>query len=85
MVYGELAPPAGSVMQARGMRDRARLVGHKLAPPATFMRKWSPLERRGPLGLAAAYVWRPFWILSRTPHALRAWARARTKTKRARY
>jgi hypothetical protein len=66
MVYGELAPPAGSVMQARGMRDRARLVGHKLAPPATFMRKWSPLERRGPLGLAAAYVWRPFWILSRT-------------------
>jgi hypothetical protein len=66
------------------MRDRARLVGHKLAPPATFMHKWSPLARRGPLGLAAAYVWRPFWILSRTPDALRAWARARMKTKPSR-
>jgi hypothetical protein len=58
-------------------RDRATIVARKLVPPATFMRHWSPLARRGPAGLVLAYFVRPVWVLARTPRALRAWHRAR--------
>jgi hypothetical protein len=54
-------------------RIRISILRHKLFPPATFMRTWSPLARRGPVGLAFAYAWRPFWLLWRLPRALRAW------------
>jgi hypothetical protein len=58
---------------------RAAILRHKLAPPATFMRKWSRLARRGRLGLALAYLWRPLWILGRAPGAVRAWLAARRR------
>jgi hypothetical protein len=56
---------------------RIAMVWHKLAPPPTFMRKWSPLARKGRLGLALAYLWRPLWVLVTTPRAVRAWRAAR--------
>jgi len=64
-------------LATRGLLARLALLRHKLAPPPTFMRKWSPLARRGRLGLAIAYLWRPIWIVTRTPRALQAWSRAR--------
>jgi hypothetical protein len=64
--------------RARG-RERLAMLWHKLVPPSTFMRKWSPLARRGRLGLALAYVWRPLWILGSAPGALRAWLAARRR------
>jgi hypothetical protein len=60
-----------------GTSTRLSIVRHKVVPPATFMRKWSPLARRGRLGLALAYLWRPVWLLMRMPGALRAWRAAR--------
>lgn len=65
------------LLSTRGPRAQLALIRHKVVPPSTFMRKWSPMARRGRIGLAIAYVWRPLWIVSRTPRALRAWDRAR--------
>lgn len=65
----------------RGIGGRAMLVRHKLFPPATFMRKWSPLARHGRLGLTAAYAYRPIWVLRRTPGAIGAWRHARRKIR----
>lgn len=60
------------------LRTRLSIVRHKLFPPPTYMRKWSPLARRGPLGLAGAYVWRPIWVLKQLPRARRELRAART-------
>lgn len=68
--------------RTRGMRARAALVWHKLFPPATFMRKWSPLARRGRVGLAGAYLYRPIWVARRLPSALHAWQDARRTVRR---
>lgn len=68
--------------RTRGVRARVSLVRYKLFPPATFMRKWSPLARRGRLGLAAAYLYRPVWVAQRVPGALRAWRDARETLSR---
>lgn len=68
--------------RTQGLRARTALVWHKLFPPATFMRKWSPLARRGRMGLAAAYLYRPVWVGRRVPSALRAWREARNRIRR---
>ena len=60
-----------------GGRGRISLVWHKLFPPATFMRKWSPLARRGRAGLLLAYLWRPIWLLRWLPRAVGEWRSAR--------
>jgi hypothetical protein len=65
------------LLSTHDLREQLALVRHKVVPPSTFMRKWSAMARRGRTGLAIAYVWRPLWIVSRTPRALRAWNRAR--------
>lgn len=62
-----------------GFSPRASIVTRKLFPPSTFMRKWSPLARRGSLGLIAAYCWRPLWVASRLPNAVRALRSARER------
>jgi hypothetical protein len=48
---------------SRGLRAKAGLLVHELVPSADFMRWWTPLARRGPRGLLAAYVWRWLWLL----------------------
>jgi hypothetical protein len=79
------APPLATGMEwmasTPGVSGKTRLVVRKLFPPPTFMRAWKPLARRGPLGLAAAYVWRPFWVGWRLIPALRAWSRARREAR----
>jgi hypothetical protein len=63
--------------RAEGWRARLAIVRHKLVPPATFMRAWSPLARRGRLGLVLAHAWRPLWLLRHAPAGFRAWRAAR--------
>ena len=65
----------------QGCRARLRLVLRELFPTAAFMRWWSPLARRGPVGLAAAYCWRPLWLLAHLGPGLLAWQRARRMTR----
>lgn len=60
-----------------GIGAKASLVWREAFPSAAFLRNWSPLARRGPGGLALAYVWRPLWILIRLGPALVAITRAR--------
>jgi hypothetical protein len=52
-------------------------IGRKLAiaasdvfPRPDYMRWWSPLARRGKLGLAGAYVWRVIWVIGQAPGAI---------------
>jgi hypothetical protein len=61
----------------RGFRAKAGLVWREVFPSASFLRTWSSLARRGPGGLALAYLWRPVWMLLRLGPALGAIIRAR--------
>jgi Uncharacterised nucleotidyltransferase len=52
-------------------------IGRKLAiaasdifPRSDYMRWWSPLARRGKLGLAGAYLWRTIWVIGQAPRAI---------------
>lgn len=63
--------------EASGPLERLKLVLRELFPNAAFMRWWSPLARRGPLGLVLAYLWRPLWLLLHTPQGFLTWWRAR--------
>jgi len=60
-----------------GVRAKLTLAWRELMPTSDFLRWWSPaLTTRGPLGLAAAYVWRVGWLIGHLPRALLAWRRA---------
>jgi hypothetical protein len=77
----ETAPPLsqglGWLAELPTTRARIGFVVRSVFPPPDFMRVWAPSTRRGPVWLAAAYFWRPVWMASRLPSALRAWHRAR--------
>jgi hypothetical protein len=62
---------------AEGLGAKARMIGRKAAPAPGWMREWTPLARRGPLGLAAAYAYRQLWLVRHGPPALLGWLRAR--------
>jgi Uncharacterised nucleotidyltransferase len=62
-----------------GTRAKARLLAGKLVPDTEFMHAWSPLARRGTLGLALAYLWRPLWLAWHAPRGYLAWISARRK------
>jgi Uncharacterised nucleotidyltransferase len=68
---------------APGLRAKGDFLIRKVFPPPDWMRRWSPLGGRGHIGLAAAYAWRPIWLLVRTPRALAAWSRARKASRPA--
>lgn len=72
------------LISSPGLRGKGRLVLRKIFPPVSFVRAWSPLARRGRVGLAAAYAYRPLWVLWRVGPALRAVARARRRARRDR-
>jgi Uncharacterised nucleotidyltransferase len=72
------------LVSSPGLRGKGRLVLRKFFPPVSFIRAWSPLARRGRVGLVAAYAYRPFWVLWRVGPALRALARARRGAGRGR-
>jgi putative nucleotidyltransferase-like protein len=80
------APPTavGLLRLARttGLKAKTALVWHEAFPSKAFLVNWSPLARRGPLGLALAYIWRPIWMLLRLGPALAAIMRARRAAER---
>jgi Uncharacterised nucleotidyltransferase len=59
-----------------GAWSKLAFVARKIVPPAAWMRRGVPLARRGPGGLAAAYVLRLFWLLRRAVPGFRAWRQA---------
>jgi hypothetical protein len=63
--------------RASGWRERLTILRHKFFPPVTFMKRWSPLARRGRLGLLRAYAQRGAWLLRNAPAGFRAWRSAR--------
>lgn len=66
-----------------GWKGKFGVVLRKVVPPASFLRAWTPIARRGRLGLALAYVWRPVWLLWRAGPAFAAWWRVRRKQNRS--
>jgi Uncharacterised nucleotidyltransferase len=72
-----LAEGFKELAETPGLRAKARLVVRELFPNREFMLWWSPLARRGRLGIAAAYVARPFLLLVRALPGYLAWRRAR--------
>jgi Uncharacterised nucleotidyltransferase len=66
-----------------GARAKTAFLVRKLFPPADWLRTWSRLARRGRLGLVAAYVWRPVWLLWHAGPGLFAWRRARRHARNA--
>jgi hypothetical protein len=66
------------ISRAQGWLAKARVAFRIAIPEPTFMRSFDrPLARRGKLGLAAAYAWRPVDLAVRTPPALLARRSAR--------
>ncbi len=63
------------------LRAKAAFVGGRVFPPPAFMRRWHSLARRGRLGLAAAYVYRPVWFALKLGPAVAAWRRAKRASK----
>jgi hypothetical protein len=61
---------------AAGLRQKLALVVRELFPSRAFMRWWTPLARRGPIGLALAYCWRLAWLGYRSIPGYLAWRRA---------
>jgi Uncharacterised nucleotidyltransferase len=60
-----------------GTRRRLSTVARELFPRPEFMRWWSPLARRGDLGMIASYPWRWLWLLVHAPRGVLAVRRAR--------
>jgi hypothetical protein len=77
-----LAEGLGELARAPGLGAKLRLAARELVPTPAFMRWWSPLARRGRLGLALAYALRPLALLARLPRA--AWAIWRARRAGAR-
>jgi hypothetical protein len=60
-----------------GASAKLGLVAREVVPSPTFMRWWSPLARRGRFGLAAAYVYRFFWLVRNLGPSIRLWSDTR--------
>jgi Uncharacterised nucleotidyltransferase len=79
------APPTAIGLQrlaaTAGLASKARVIAVELVPSPAFMRSMYPIARRGAAGLAAAYAWRPFWLLRHLFPALRARRRARKEVR----
>ena len=83
ILRADSAPPTALgfewLAQTQGMKPKLVLIAGKLVPDVEFMRAWSPLARRGTLGLALAYAWRPIWLLAHSGRGFRAWRAAQRK------
>jgi hypothetical protein len=82
LLHAQAIPLAEALHQLSGVpgsRAKLALAAREIVPTAEFMRWWSPLARRGRLGLAMAYVWRPIYLASRLPRASLALWRARRR------
>jgi hypothetical protein len=50
-----------------GIGRKLVIAASDVFPRPDYMRWWSPLARRGKLGLAGAYLWRTIWIIGQAP------------------
>ncbi len=75
------APPTAlgfwRLAETPGLGRKAKLVAHELLPAPAFMRAMYPIAARGPLGLLAAYLWRPVVLARQLGPGFAAWRRAR--------
>lgn len=53
-----------------GIRRKLVIAARHIFPRPAFLRWWSPLARRGKLGLATAYLWRVTWVIGQAPSAI---------------
>jgi hypothetical protein len=53
-----------------GIRRKLAIAASDIFPRPDYMRWWSPLARRGKLGLAGAYLWRAIWVIGQAPNAI---------------
>src|SRR5436190_9290589 len=65
-----------------GFRKKGALIVRELLPSPKFLRIWTPIARRGPIGLGIAYLWRLAWALGGTVPAVTLWLRIRRQTRR---
>ncbi len=65
-----------------GIGQRLLTVVGEFFPRPEFMRWWTPLARRGRLGLVLSYPWRWIRLLSQAPRGLLAVRRARRGSRR---
>jgi hypothetical protein len=72
-----LATGLARLRAASGPRAKLALIARGMVPTATWMRSRFPVARRGRLGLLAAYLWFPIWVLVHLGPALTALWRAR--------
>jgi hypothetical protein len=64
-----------------GIRRKLAIAASDLFPRPDYMRWWSPMARRGKLGLACSYVWRVIWVIDQAPSAIHTlWRIQRAKT-----
>jgi hypothetical protein len=77
----DLSLGVNRLLEMNGVASRARYAASRAFPSPAAMRAWSPLARRGRLGLAAAYAWRVPWLAARVVPALRAVRAARGASK----
>lgn len=91
------APPVTSALRAEGAPTPAlglervaatpgtipkiRRVLGSLFPTPDFMRWWIPLAEHGRVGLGLSYVYRPFWLLRHLVPSIKAWRRARRRSR----
>jgi hypothetical protein len=65
-----------------GIKQRALTVAVEFFPRPEFMRWWTPLARRGRLGLILSYPWRWLKLLTQAPRGFLAVRRARRSRRR---
>lgn len=76
----EGAPPEAVALDwfaGLGPGGKIRWAVSKAFPPPAFLRAWTPVARRGRLGLAVAYPLRLGWLVRRLPRAVAARASRR--------
>jgi Uncharacterised nucleotidyltransferase len=66
-----------------GIRRKLAIAASDVFPRPDYMRWWSPLARRGKLGLAGAYLWRAIWVIGQAPRAIHILWRVRRANGRA--
>jgi hypothetical protein len=60
---------------AKGVPAKIRLVRREAFPGREFMRWWTPIARRGRIGMLVAYCWRLTWLATHAIPGIIAWLR----------
>ena len=74
---GRIAYGFERLAREKSLFGKAALLAREAFPPPAFMRWWSPLARRGGLGLIAAYGRRLVWLTLQAGPSFAEWRRDR--------